>query len=172
MLMSLNFREKELVAVSASVSASCYPCTSYHIKKARKAGVSDEEIEQAISDALSVCDSAKKIIEALGLKHLGISTKADEYGCCENTARMKELVSIAAAFAVNCMSNLEKHLTLARNMGIGDNEIKSIIDMTLDIKHKAASHVDRIIEKIGNNGFYEYKTSTNKGTTCGCDGGC
>lgn len=149
--MSLNFKEKELVAVGASVAAGCKPCTNYHFKQVREAGASDEEIKQAISDAVSVRDSAKNIMEAHALKHLGIVKNIDEYGCNENTTRIKELVSVAAAFAVNCTSNLEKHIALAQNVGISDSEVKSVLDLALFIKGKASSHVDRIAERIGNN---------------------
>ena len=122
---------------------------------------------KAISDAMCVRDSAKKIMEAQGLKHLGIVKDIDECGCNDNTTRIKELVSIAAAFTVNCPSNLEKHITTARNVGISDNEIKSVLDLTLFIKSKAASHVDRIAERIGNDVSLIEKTEDTGG--CGCD---
>lgn len=149
--MSLDLKEKELVAVSASVAAGCKPCTNYHFKKVRETGASDEEIKQTISDAMCVRDSAKKIMEAQGLKHMGIVKDVDDCGCSDSTTRIKELVSVAAAFAVNCSSNLEKHITTARNINISDDEIRSALDLTFFIKGKAASHVDRIVERIGNN---------------------
>ena len=70
--MSLTIKEKELVCIGAAVATGCKPCTDYHFKKVREAGASDEEIKLAISDALSVRDSAKEIMENHGLKHLGI----------------------------------------------------------------------------------------------------
>jgi AhpD family alkylhydroperoxidase len=161
--MSLNLKEKELVAVGASVAAGCKPCTNYHFKKVREAGASDEEIKQAVSDAVSVRDSAKKIMEAHGLKHLGIVRDLDEAGVTENTTRIKELVSLAAAFAVNCTSSLEKHISLAQNTGISDNEIKSVLDLALFIKGQASSHVDRIAERIGNDISPIEKTEDNGG---------
>ena len=165
--MSINYKEKELVAVGASVAAGCKPCTNYHFKKVREAGASDEEIKQAISDAMCVRNSANKIMEAHGLKHLGIEKNVDDCGCNEATTRIKELVSVSAAFAVNCTSNLEKHIKAAQNVGITDDEIKSVLDFTLLIKGKAASHVDRIAERIGNNVSSVEQTEETGG--CGCD---
>ncbi len=147
--MSLNLKEKELVAIGASVAAGCKPCTNYHLKKVREAGASYEEINKAILNAVNVRNSAKKIMEAHAL-HLENVKDTDEYDRNENTTRIKELVSVAAAFAVNCTSNLEKHIALAQNVGISDNEVKSVLDLALFIKGQASSHVDRIAERIGN----------------------
>ena len=165
--MFLNLKEKELVAVGVSVAAGCKPCTNYHIKKVREAEVSDEEIKQAISDAMCVRNSAKEIMEAHGLKYLGVVNDIDECGCIDDTTRIKELVSVAAAFAVNCSTNLEKHITAAKNEGICDEEIKSVLDLALLIKDKAASHVDRIAQRIGNDVSSVEKTENAGG--CGCD---
>ncbi len=196
--MSLNFKEKELVAVGASVAAGCKPCTNYHFKKVQEAGAFDEEIKQAISDATSMRDSAKRIMEAHALKHLGIVEDVDENDGSENTTRIKELVSVASAFAVNCTSNLEKHIALAQNVGISDSEIKSVLELALFIKGKASSHVDRIAERIGNEVYPVEKaedrggcyrddsepatarsnkesvavTAAVEADDCGCGGGC
>ena len=165
--MFINLKEKELVAIGASVAAGCKPCTNYHFNKVQEAGASNEEIKQAISDAMCVRDSAKKIMEAHGLKQLGVIDDIDDCDCSDNTTRIKELVSISAAFAVNCSSNLEKHITAAQNVGITDDEIKSVIDLTLLIKNKAASHVDRIALRIGNN--VSSIETTKDEDECGCD---
>jgi AhpD family alkylhydroperoxidase len=148
--MALNFKERELVAVGASVSAGCKPCTNYHLKKVREAGSSDEEIKQAIQVSVAIRDSTGRIIEAYALKHLGIILDTDKSACDENTTRIKELVSVAAAFAVNCTSNLEKHIALAQRVGISDSEVKSVLDLALFVKGQASSHVDRIAERIRN----------------------
>lgn len=165
--MALTIKEKELVYVGASVSAGCKPCTNYHIKKVKESGASEEEIKQAISDAMCVRNSAKEIMEAHGLKPLEIIKDVDDCGCGEKTTRIKELVSIAAAYAVNCTSNLDKHISAARTVNITDDEIKSVIKSTGFIKDKAASHVEKIVEKLGNSISSVEKTEDTDG--CGCD---
>ena len=47
--MTLRLKEKELAAVG--VVTGCKPCTDYHVKAAREARASDEEIKQAVADA-------------------------------------------------------------------------------------------------------------------------
>ena len=39
---------KELVAIGASIAANCQPCVKYHVGKARKMKIEEEEIQQAI----------------------------------------------------------------------------------------------------------------------------
>ena len=44
----LNKRERELVAIGAALASNCVPCIEYHIHEARIAGLTDEEITEAI----------------------------------------------------------------------------------------------------------------------------
>jgi AhpD family alkylhydroperoxidase len=39
---------KELIAIGASVSANCHPCIKFHVNKARKLNIDNNEIQQAI----------------------------------------------------------------------------------------------------------------------------
>jgi len=143
--MAITAKEKELVAVGISVAAGCKPCTDYHVKAVRKARASDEEIRQAVADALSVRNSAMKIMEAYALAHLvGEKRQGSEPGTAGETNRLKELVSIGAAFGVNCVSSLEKHLAAAENMGISPEDVTKILKLSAFIKEKAASHVERL----------------------------
>ena len=61
--MVLRLKEKELAAVGISVVAGCKPCTDHDVPAARKAGASDDEIKQAIAEALAVRRSATEIME-------------------------------------------------------------------------------------------------------------
>ncbi len=142
--MTLRLKERELAAVGASVAAGCKPCTDYHVKAARKAKLTDGEIRQAIDDAMGVRQNALEVMKAYGLHHLGESEEVGGGGCCEPTTRIKELVSIAAAFAVNCTTNLEKHLAAAKALGVGGKEIHDVIELAGLIKGKAASHVEKM----------------------------
>ncbi len=44
----LNSSERELVALGAALGCNCVPCIEYHIPEARKAGLSDSQINEAI----------------------------------------------------------------------------------------------------------------------------
>ena len=50
----MNTQIKELIAVGASITANCQPCLTYHVGKAREAGVTEEEIREAIAIAKMV----------------------------------------------------------------------------------------------------------------------
>jgi AhpD family alkylhydroperoxidase len=146
--MSLTPKEKELVSVGASLAAGCKLCANYHFKKVRKAGATDEEIEQAMTDAIAVRDSARRTMEWHGLKLLGRKLRGGESetpGEGERTTRITELVSIAAAFAVNCTSSLEKHIEAAHSLGITDDDIQAVVDLGRFIKGKADSYCCKLI---------------------------
>lgn len=44
----LNRRERELVALGAALASNCIPCIEYHVLEARKAGIGNEEILEAV----------------------------------------------------------------------------------------------------------------------------
>ena len=109
----------------------------------REAGASDQEIKRVIDVSLSVRDSANEIMASHGFQHLGIKqdVKDADY---KKTTRIRELVSIAAAFAVNSTTCLEKHITASRTVGITPEEVNSVLDSALFIKGEAAHYVGQI----------------------------
>lgn len=60
----LSRRDRELVALGAAMGSNCVPCIEYHIPQARKAGLSDSEISEAIrlSDKVRQVP-ARKVLE-------------------------------------------------------------------------------------------------------------
>jgi 4-carboxymuconolactone decarboxylase len=48
-MTALTDREKELVAIGASIGCNCVPCIAFHVRKAREAGLTDEQIETAVA---------------------------------------------------------------------------------------------------------------------------
>jgi AhpD family alkylhydroperoxidase len=168
--MTLRLKERELVAVSASVAAGCKPCTDYHFKAAREAKLGEDEIRQAINDAMSVRQNALEVMKLYGLHRLGDVVDAPDDNGGEST-RTKELVAVAAAFAVNCTTNLERHLGTAKTLGITDDEIGEVTKLARFIKGKAASHVEKMValeeagEQIANTAPAPEATA---GEGCGC----
>ena len=45
----MNETMKELIAVGASVGAHCQPCLTYYVGQARKIGIGEDEIREAIA---------------------------------------------------------------------------------------------------------------------------
>ena len=145
--MPLTVKDKELVAVGISLAAGCRPCTNYHVREVRKAGAADDEIRQAMADAVLVREGATKIMEGHALERLGVARESTGGDDSTRTSRLRELVSIGAAFAVNCTVSLQRHLRAGEDVGITDEEAEAVVDLAAFIKRMAASHVERIVGK-------------------------
>jgi AhpD family alkylhydroperoxidase len=145
--MLLTEKEKELVSLGASIASGCRMCTDAHVKESRRVGASNEEIEQAMRDALSVRRSAQVVMERHGLKALGRkllgldegADAADEAIAEVSPTRMGELVAVAAAFAVNCEANLDAHAAAARDLGATEKQIRAVVGISKFVKGKADS---------------------------------
>ncbi len=81
---NLSSRERELVALGAAMGSNCVPCIEYHIPQARKAGLTDSQISEAIQLADKVRQvPARKVLDA-ALKMLPETSthfKTNEPGC-------------------------------------------------------------------------------------------
>jgi AhpD family alkylhydroperoxidase len=44
----LSARERELVALGAAIASNCLPCIEYHVPQARRSGLGDAEIREAV----------------------------------------------------------------------------------------------------------------------------
>jgi len=144
--MAITPREKELAAVGISVASGCKPCTSYHVKAAREAGASDEDIKQALTDALAIRRIATEIMQHHALSRLGETEPHNSSDATGETNRTRELVFVGAAFGVNCVSSLKQHLEFAKTVGITHEEATEVAKLAVFVKQKAASHVERIFD--------------------------
>ncbi len=45
----MNENTKELIAIGAPLAGYCQPCLTFHVDKARKLGIKEEEINEAIA---------------------------------------------------------------------------------------------------------------------------
>jgi len=142
--MTLRLKERELVAVGASLAAGCRPCTDYHVKAAREAKLDDVDLRRAMNVALAVRRDALEVMQAYGLQHLGDAPGASD-GVGAQSVRTDALVAVAAAIAVNCTTNLERHLAAARNLGVNDDEIADIAKLATFIRGKATAHVEKLL---------------------------
>jgi 4-carboxymuconolactone decarboxylase len=69
----LSPRDRELVSLGAAMASNCVPCIEHHIPQARKAGLSDAEISEAIqlSDRVRQVPARKVLEIALQLVNAG-----------------------------------------------------------------------------------------------------
>ena len=63
-MSELSTREQELVALGAAIASNCVPCVEYHVPEARKAGVSDLQMREAVRIADKVRRvPARKVVQ-------------------------------------------------------------------------------------------------------------
>lgn len=88
----LNPRERELVAIGAALASNCVPCIEFHIQEARKAGLADAEIAEAIEFADTIKRvPADKVLEAASrrLAATGSEQTAAPGACCKPSVGAK-----------------------------------------------------------------------------------
>ena len=60
----LSLREKELVAIGAALGSNCSSCIEHHIPVAKKAGLTDAQIKEAIEVANKVRNTpSEKVLQ-------------------------------------------------------------------------------------------------------------
>ena len=164
--MALTLTEKELVAVGTSVAAGCRPCTNYHLREVRKTGASDAEIRQAVAQAAQVRRDATEIMEGHGLGQRWASGEVAGRSPAEQTSRIEELVSVGAAFAVNCTAGLGRHMETGQRLGITEEEIQEVVGLAAFIKGVAASHVEKLAGVTEGGEATEAKQNSAGGCSC------
>jgi 4-carboxymuconolactone decarboxylase len=88
----LNSRERELVAIGAALASNCVPCIEFHIQEARKAGLSDVEITEAIEFADTIKRvPADKVLEAASRRLAATCSEqtAPPGACCKPASGAK-----------------------------------------------------------------------------------
>lgn len=80
----------ELVAIGAAIASNCEPCFKFHYDKARKLGVSREDMLRAVTTAQSVKEAPARAVLDLAQQYLGRDAAQSEQpqpkeksgGCC------------------------------------------------------------------------------------------
>jgi AhpD family alkylhydroperoxidase len=93
-----NEAVQELVAIGAAIAANCEPCFKYHFDKARKLGVSKEDMARAVTTGQTVKESPARAILELAEKYVG-SKVVTKHGpdACRPAAAAETISSIGAA---------------------------------------------------------------------------
>jgi hypothetical protein len=82
----------------------------------------------------------------LAEKQLGGAPESDATNGSEKSL-IGELVSVSAAFAVNCVTNLETHLTAAWQLGATARQIQTVLDIARAVKSMAGKKAEAAIAK-------------------------
>lgn len=82
----LSHRERELVALGAAIGSNCIPCIEHHIPEARKSGLSDGQIKEAVELADKVRQVPARNVLKTALQHFdaaGSSALPDAAQCAD-----------------------------------------------------------------------------------------
>ena len=82
-MSTLSLRERELVALGAALASNCVPCIEFHVPAARKAGLSEGEIGEALALADKIRQvPAGKVMEAAKSLVSGTEAAGQSSACC------------------------------------------------------------------------------------------
>ena len=91
-MSELSKREQTLVSLGAAIASNCVPCIEFHIPEARKAGLSEIQIKEALQVADKVRRVPAQMVLQTAMARIGESTDGSEVatagGCgCDETSR-------------------------------------------------------------------------------------
>jgi AhpD family alkylhydroperoxidase len=97
---TLTTREGELVSLGAALGSNCVPCIEYHVPEARRAGLTDEQIREAVqlADKVRQVPARKVLTVALGL----LPNETAETATAQQTAGCAQSLPNAAASKPCC----------------------------------------------------------------------
>ena len=143
----LTQKEKELVAIAASIASGCIPCTVHHTKAVREAGASEAEVLGAIRIALDVRDYATEMMAEAAHGNLNYAYPGKtQSGSLEQP--IDNLIAMGAAFACNSVAGLEYYSTKAREAGASTRQILVVIAIVRGIRKSAVEKVDAILGSL------------------------
>jgi AhpD family alkylhydroperoxidase len=88
---------KELIALGAAIGASCEPCFKFHYDKARKLGLSNNAMREAVKIGEAVKQASARNILGLADRMLGSDEpKAASSSCCGGGAKATEAKPVEA----------------------------------------------------------------------------
>jgi AhpD family alkylhydroperoxidase len=95
---------KALIALGAAIGASCEPCFKFHYDKARKLGLSDEAMREAVRIGGAVKEASAKNMAGLANRMLGAAKATAGSSCCggTSTASMASMPTRDAAIDQSC----------------------------------------------------------------------
>lgn len=166
----LTEKEKELIAIGASVAAGCQPCTQYRVKTARTAGACDRSLTLAVETALAVRQSATSTMDDWAGQCQGARPPVDS-AFREEKRRIAELTAVAAAFAVNSVPDLRARLEAARQCGATQEQFRVAIAIAGMVKKAAEEKVTAFLGELsGDAGSCCAAPAQPAGCGCGSSG--
>jgi len=143
--MSITPQERELIIIGAAIASGCKACIRQDMLVANQLHVTEKDISDAIAIAIDVRRCATDSIENFISSGLVDLMEPEQSSVRHQSPRNTALVSVGAAFAVNCVSSLKKQVAAAREIGIGEEDLDAVVSLSSFVKAMAVSHVERLM---------------------------
>ena len=148
----LTDRQREFVALGASVGAGCQPCTQYHVRAALKAGLTPEEIRRAMDEAQVVRRAGGVAVANVGRTVLGLGQEEAQVDAQPSDGR-QALVYIGAAAGCNAGGLLTRYLEGAGGLGLSAEALVEAVQIAQVVKERGAlgffaKDVERVLGKL------------------------
>lgn len=144
----LTRKEKELIAVGASIASGCQQCSDYHFVKVFEEGATVEEVEMAVHDGLEMIRYASEIMQTKAYTLMDLQHKVtDVEPLSIHFDRISLLVRIGAVVALNNITGIEKYIQLALQHEVNLNEIQMTTALAKVVAAKAREFADDKIKK-------------------------
>ena len=138
-MMPLEPREKELAAIGASIGANCRPCIEHHMPAGREAGLTEAELDDAVTTAHAVRREAVELLAARIDVLLGRGVTAAEQAPVGATSEARELVALGVSVGANSHALLHVHVRAALDAGLDLNQVRSALKMAGYVQQHAAA---------------------------------
>ena len=143
---TLNDKERESVAIGAAIGAGCRPCTQYHVRAALKAGLSEEDVRQAVSEAEVLRIQAATSIAEYARGLVGGGEEADAT-LCYPSAPLQALAQVGAAAGGNAGPVLDWLLPQARGLGLTNEALTEAVELASMVKKMAGEFFRKDAER-------------------------
>lgn len=170
-----NFRRIMLIAAGSAMAAGCEPCLNTVIPNLIESGVSDVEIQNAVTIGQSVkdrkADTMKETADILtGTnfldKEVHEKCSTEEIDFLE-TDRMNLLIAAGASVAANLVPCLNQVVDKMLETGISSEEINGAIDIGLTVKEKPSGIMKEAIDSLFS-ALTSQKSDSGKPVACAC----
>ncbi len=145
-MTALSSQGREFVAIGAAIGAGCRPCTQYHVRAALKAGLSEEDVRQAVSEAEVLRIQAATSIADFARGLLGGGEEADAT-LCYPSEPLQALAQVGAAAGGNAGPVLDWLLPQARGLGLTNEALTEAVELASMVKKMAGEFFRKDAER-------------------------
>jgi AhpD family alkylhydroperoxidase len=144
----LTRKDKELIAVAASIASGCQQCSDYHFVKVFDEGATVGEVEKAVHEALDAIRYASGVMQHKAYVLMEIPHKATHNEeMSTNIDRLSLLLKIGAVVALNNITGIENAIGVAVRYGVRLEDIQMTVALSKIVAAKAREFADDAIQK-------------------------